>query len=96
LSNIFLLSCGVHSDYPHQKICVEFVKILSEERQKRELSIYAVAAKCGLSHQSISYIERGMRLPAFETILRIADAVGVDFADVLKRARKAAAKAAKK
>jgi len=63
---------------------------------RRDLSIYAVAAKCGLSQQSISYIEKGKRLPSFETILRIADAVGVDFTDVLKQARKAAAKAAKK
>jgi transcriptional regulator with XRE-family HTH domain len=92
----FRYSFEVPSNHPQRTICVEFVKILRQERQRRELSIYAVAARCGLSQQSISYIERGMRLPSFETALRIADAVGVDFADVLKRARKSAAKAPKK
>jgi len=93
---IFALSYDVPSDYPQRKTCVEFVKILRKEREQRGLSIYAIAARSGLSQQSVSYIERGMRLPSFETILRIADAVEIDFADVLKRARKATAKAAKK
>jgi transcriptional regulator with XRE-family HTH domain len=88
---LFALSCDVPSDHPQRKICVEFVKILRAERKKRDLSIYAIAARCGLTQQSISYIERGMRFPSFETILRISDAVGCDFADILKRARKATA-----
>jgi transcriptional regulator with XRE-family HTH domain len=92
----FALFFDVPSNCQQRIVCVEFVKILREERMRRDLSIYAVAAKCGLSQQSISYIEKGKRLPSFETILRIADAVGVDFTDVLKQARKAAAKAAKK
>jgi len=83
----FALFFDVPSNCQQRIVCVEFVKILREERMRRDLSIYAVAAKCGLSQQSISYIEK---------ILRIADAVGVDFTDVLKQARKAAAKAAKK
>ncbi len=92
VKRFFALSFSVPSIHPQRKVCVEFVKILREEREKRDLSIYAVAARCGLSQQSVSYIERGMRLPSFETILRIADAVGVNFADVLKQARKAAKK----
>ena len=92
----FALPFGVPSDYPQRKICAEFVKILREEREKRGMSIYAVAAKCGLSQQSISYVEREMRLPSFETILRIADAVGVDFSDILRQARKKATKTPKK
>ena len=82
-------------EIPQRRICGEFVKLLRKERVQRGLSIYAVAARSGLSQQSVSYIERGMRLPSFETIMRIADSVGIDFADVLKRARTAAAKSDK-
>lgn len=37
-------------------------------------------------------MERGLRQPSFETILRIADGIGVDLEDILKQARAAMAK----
>jgi transcriptional regulator with XRE-family HTH domain len=49
--------------------------------------VYALSAKCGLAQQTISYMERGLREPSFETILRIADGIGVRLEEVLKQAR---------
>jgi transcriptional regulator with XRE-family HTH domain len=36
----------------------------------------------------VSYVERGMRNPTLETLLRIAAAIDVDLASVLKKAIK--------
>jgi transcriptional regulator with XRE-family HTH domain len=47
----------------------------------------ALSAQCGLAQQTISYMERGLRQPSFETILRIADGIGVDLEDVIRKAR---------
>ena len=70
------------------------VRILKEERQRQGLSKYAVEQRCGLSQQMIGYVERGLRKPSLETALRLADGVGVDLADVIKRACKGSRKRA--
>jgi transcriptional regulator with XRE-family HTH domain len=54
-----------------------------------------VAQRAGLSQQMVSYVERGMRNPTLETLLRIASALGIDLAGVIARAEKEARKAAK-
>ena len=46
----------------------------------------AVAAKAGLSYQMISYVERGLRVPGLDTLLRITLALEIDPADLLRRA----------
>jgi transcriptional regulator with XRE-family HTH domain len=45
-----------------------------------------VAERAGLSQQMVSYVERQMRNPTLETLLRIAAAIGVDFATVIRDA----------
>jgi len=47
-----------------------------------------LAARAGLSQQMVSYVERGMRNPTLETLLRITSALEIDLADVLIRASK--------
>ena len=47
-----------------------------------------VAERSGLSQQMISYVERGMRNPTLETLLRIAAALETDLAKVLQSAQK--------
>ena len=76
-------------------VCLQVIRLLREERERRGLSKYALSAQCGLAQQTISYMERGLRHPSFETVLRIADGIGVDLEDILKQAR-AAVKAKKK
>ncbi len=63
------------------------IRLLQAEREARGLSKYAVAARSGVSQQMISYVERGMRNPTLEIMLRLADAVGVRLETLLKRAR---------
>ena len=66
---------------------MQVIKLLREERERRGISKYALSARCGLAQQTISYVERGLRQPSFETVLRIADGIGVDLAVFIKKAR---------
>lgn len=50
----------------------------------------AVAERAGLSQQMVSYVERELRNPTLETILRIAAAIEVDVVQVMREAVKAA------
>jgi transcriptional regulator with XRE-family HTH domain len=50
------------------------------------------AERAGLSQQMVSYVERGLRNPTLETMLRIADALEIDLASVIQRASRTVAK----
>lgn len=45
-----------------------------------------LAEKSGLSQQMISYVERGMRSPTLDTLLRIAAVLNVDLWRIIKAA----------
>jgi len=45
-----------------------------------------VAQRAGLSQQMVSYVERGMRNPTLETLLRISAALEVDLAKIIHQA----------
>jgi transcriptional regulator with XRE-family HTH domain len=51
-----------------------------------------LAAEAGLSQQSVSYVERQMRIPSLDTLLRMTDALGVDLSALLARAIRLARK----
>jgi len=68
----------------------EVIRLLREERERRGLSKYLVAARSGLSQQTIGYVERELTNPSFETIIRMADAIGVDLARLIMQACKSA------
>lgn len=59
---------------------------LRDERIRQSVSMDSLAAKSGLSQPMISYVERGMRNPTLDTLLRIADALGVDLWELLRKA----------
>jgi transcriptional regulator with XRE-family HTH domain len=46
----------------------------------------ALAARAGLSQQMVSYVEREMRNPTLDTLLRLSNALGIDLSDVLNAA----------
>lgn len=46
----------------------------------------AVAERAGLSQQMVSYVEREMRNPTLETLLRIATALEINLAEILSQA----------
>lgn len=66
--------------------CSEVARILKAERLKRRLSMTTVATKAGLSQQMVSYVERGLRNPTLETLLRLTTALDVDLAKIIARA----------
>jgi len=71
-----------------QAICVKAVALLKVERERRKLSKYYIAQESGLSPQMIGYVERGDRNPTLETVLRMAEAMGVKMEDLISKARK--------
>jgi transcriptional regulator with XRE-family HTH domain len=71
-----------------QAICVKAISLLKAERERRKLSKYFVAQESGLSPQMIAYVENGERNPTLETVLRMAEALNVNFEDIIKRARR--------
>jgi len=76
------------SEKARTAVCASVAAILKEERTKRNLSLSALAERAGLSYQIISYVERRMRTPNLDTLLRITDALAIDAADVLRQARR--------
>jgi transcriptional regulator with XRE-family HTH domain len=86
----------VASNKSQQAICSRVARILRQEREKRGISMNIIAERAGLSQQMISYVEREMRNPTLETLLRISAAIGIDLSEVIKRATKEAGKLAAK
>jgi transcriptional regulator with XRE-family HTH domain len=84
--------CIVASNKSQQAVCSRVARILRQEREKRGLSMNAVAERAGLSQQMVSYVEREMRNPTLETVLRIAAALEIDLPRVIQTAQKAASK----
>ncbi len=67
-------------------IALEVARLLRTERVRQELSMTRLAEKSGLSQPMVSYVERGMRNPTLDTLLRIAIALDVDLWMLLKQA----------
>jgi transcriptional regulator with XRE-family HTH domain len=64
------------------------IAAVGQEREKRGLSMNVVAQRSGLSQSIVSLIERDLRNPTLDTLLRIADAIQIDLGEILIRARK--------
>jgi transcriptional regulator with XRE-family HTH domain len=47
-----------------------------------------LATLAGLSQQSVSYVERELRVPNLDTMLRIADALEIDLWWIMREASK--------
>jgi hypothetical protein len=80
----------------HQAVCAETIRLLKAERERRKLSGYAVWKRSGVSQSMLSLVERGLRNPTLELMLRIADGIGVDLATFIKKAQTIKRRAAKK
>lgn len=51
-----------------------------------------VAERAGLSQQMVSYVERGLRNPTLDTLLRMAAAMKLDLAELVAAAQRKARK----
>jgi transcriptional regulator with XRE-family HTH domain len=69
-----------------EQIASEVVHILRVERERQSVSMTELAVKSRLSQQMISYVEREMRNPTLDTLLRITSALNLSLSDVLKQA----------
>lgn len=78
----------MRDDSTREAICRRVAELLREARRKRQLSMTTVAERAGLSQQMVSYVERGMRQPTLDTLLRLERALGIDLAAVLQAARR--------
>jgi transcriptional regulator with XRE-family HTH domain len=61
-------------------------RLLRERRESLGLSMNEIARRTGLAQQTVSFIERGMRMPTLDTLLRIGDALGLELWEVLREA----------
>ena len=82
----------VPRDSHREAIASHVIRILREEREKRGLSMNVIAQRSGLSHSIISLIERDLRNPTLDTLLRISEAIEIDFGKVITQAIKLASK----
>ncbi len=71
----------------YQALSAEIVRLLRDERTRRKLSKYAVSKRSGVSQSMLSLVERGLRNPTMELMLRIADGIGADFPSLIKKAQ---------
>jgi ribosome-binding protein aMBF1 (putative translation factor) len=69
-----------------EQICANVARILREERENRKISMTELAVRAGLSRTMIRFVEREIRNPSLETLLRMANALQVNLADVIQRA----------
>jgi transcriptional regulator with XRE-family HTH domain len=59
---------------------------LRKERLRKGLSMNALAERSGLNQSAISLIERGLRSPNLDTLLRIAEALEVELGSLIEAA----------
>lgn len=70
----------------YESIRKEIVRLLRKEREQRRLSKYAVAQRSGVSESMVGLIERGLRNPSIELLLRLSDGVGVNLGTIIGKA----------
>lgn len=64
------------------------IRLLREAREKRGFSMNVLAQRSGLSHSIVSLVERNLRNPTLDTLLRIAEASEVDLGKIITQAHK--------
>lgn len=73
-----------------QAIQSQVIRLLHEERVRQRVSITSLAAQAGLSQPMVSYVERELRKPTLDTLLRLAEALDINLANVIRKATEAA------
>lgn len=59
---------------------------IRRERERQGLSMLAVAERAGLSQQMVSYLERGMRNPSLDTLIRVCEVLTLDLSALIAEA----------
>lgn len=66
-----------------RKCTIDLLQRLAEERCKQGLSKRKLAEAAGLDPKAITLLERGDRMPAITTVLRITSALGLSLSEEL-------------
>ena len=74
----------------HVRIHSEVISLLRKRREEIPMSMTQLAQKAGLSLSMISFVERELRKPTLETLLRIATGLDVELGALIQRASKVA------
>lgn len=69
-------------------VCHQVAQSFRKERLRKKLSMTSLATLAGLSQQSVSYVERELRVPNLDTMLRIAAALEVDLWQIIRHSTK--------
>ena len=78
-----------------EAVALAIVQGLRNERIRQQLSMERVAEKAGLSQGMISLVERDLRSPTIDTLLRISEALDVNLGKIVLQAIEAAKKSAR-
>lgn len=79
------------SQYPRQTASL-VVKALKAERERQKISMTQMAARAGLALATISFVERELRNPTLDTLLRISEVLEIELGEVILRASKQASR----
>ena len=74
-----------------EAIAIAVVRLLRDERQRKGISMTRLAEGAGLSQGMISLVERDLRNPTLNTLLRMAEVLEVDLWRILQKATNEAA-----
>jgi transcriptional regulator with XRE-family HTH domain len=80
----------MENDRMREAICSQVARIIRDERIKRGMAMSTLARRAGLSQAMISFVEREVRNPSLDTLLRIAGALRVDLSEVIAEAHRIA------
>ena len=73
----------------YQAISAQISRVIAEERVRQGLSMNRLAEMTGLSLTMVSYVERGLRNPTLDTLLRLTDALALDLGLLIQQAVRA-------
>ena len=83
-------------DLTRQAVSAAVARLLREERERQGLSMSMVAERAGISQQMVSYVERELRKPTLDTLLRMAHALGIELPTLIGRANTEGIRSSKK
>jgi transcriptional regulator with XRE-family HTH domain len=72
---------------PHAETVSRIVLVLREERHRQRISEETLAQLAGMSRGGIRHVESGQFRPTLYTLLKMAEALGLDFLSLLKKAQ---------
>jgi transcriptional regulator with XRE-family HTH domain len=86
VNHFFDYESNVAKDELRKTVARNVVALLHEERERRGISMNVLAQRCGISQSTVSLIERGLRIPNLDTLLRIAEVLEVNLGKVIAKA----------